>query len=131
MPTKTIYVREADLPVWEEALRIHGEKSMSKLFVECLKKELKSREGFLHVLRAEPGARTANAQFVVMFGPLDANGAMKPHYCKGIHQLKMFLGELGLAAPAVSGIAEEVVACRSSSVRVSLPQSRIDMIWEN
>jgi hypothetical protein len=39
MPNKTIYIRDADLPVWERAQKELGE-SVSSVFVDCLKERL-------------------------------------------------------------------------------------------
>jgi hypothetical protein len=128
VPTKTIYIREADLGTWEEAQRVYGEKSMSTLFVECLKERLNARDGFLHVLRAEPGDSTRLAQFAVMFGPADSGGPMKPHYCRGADELARFLKNLGLTERAIEKIGVEVAKTRSSSVRVALSQDKIDLI---
>lgn len=128
MPTKTIYIRDADLGTWEEAQRIYGEKSMSTLFVECLRERLNARDGLLHVLRADPATSTRLAQFAVMFGPTDAGGPMKPHYCRGVDELERFLKKLGLTDRAIEKMAEEVGQTRSSSIRVALPQNKIDLI---
>jgi hypothetical protein len=41
MPNKTIYIRDADLPVWERAQQELGE-SVSSVFVDCLKERLEA-----------------------------------------------------------------------------------------
>ena len=128
MPTKTIYIREADLGIWDEAQRIYGEKSMSMLFVECLNQKLQGRDGFLHVLRAESGPSKRLGQFAIMFGPNDSPGAMKPHYCRGIQELKKFLREIGLIDTATAEIVNGVTKTGSCSIRISLPQAKIDLI---
>jgi hypothetical protein len=42
MPKKTLYIRDADLPIWEAAQKILGEKSMSTLVTEALLEKLQS-----------------------------------------------------------------------------------------
>lgn len=42
MPKKTLYVREADLPIWEAAQKTLGEKSMSTLVTEALLEKLRN-----------------------------------------------------------------------------------------
>ena len=42
MPQKTLYVRDADLPIWEAAQRQLGEKSMSTQVIEALQEKLKA-----------------------------------------------------------------------------------------
>src|SRR5580658_6498637 len=44
MPNKTIYIRDADLPVWERAQKELGE-SVSSVFVDCLKERLDTESG--------------------------------------------------------------------------------------
>jgi hypothetical protein len=44
MPNKTIYIRDADLPVWERAQKELGE-SVSSVFVDCLKERLHTEAG--------------------------------------------------------------------------------------
>jgi hypothetical protein len=44
MPNKTIYIRDADLPVWERAQKELGE-SVSSVFVDCLKERLDTEAG--------------------------------------------------------------------------------------
>ena len=41
MPNKTIYIRDADLPVWERAQQELGE-SVSSVFLDCLKERLEA-----------------------------------------------------------------------------------------
>src|ERR1051326_4271735 len=41
MPNKTIYIRDTDLPVWEQAQRELGE-SVSSLFADCLRQRLEA-----------------------------------------------------------------------------------------
>jgi hypothetical protein len=61
MPKRTLYVRDADLPIWEAAEKILGEKSMSMLVTEALREKLaRPRDGFLHVLNSNPGTPLAN-----------------------------------------------------------------------
>jgi hypothetical protein len=130
MPSKTIYIRDADLPVWGRAQRIFGDKSMSTLFIEMLSEKLKARGGFLHVLSATPDTDPLVGQFAVIFNPVDqdAYGRGKPHFCRGLDELRGFLGELGLGRRAVAKLVDETLKTHSSSELVSLPQDRIDLI---
>jgi hypothetical protein len=128
VPTKTIYIRDADLPVWERAQKIFGDKSMSKLFVEMLRERLGARGGFLHVLSTTPDRSPDGGQFAVMFNPLDQDGRGKPHFCLGLDDLRGFLAELGLRDGAIAKLVDETLTSRASSELVSLPQDRIDLI---
>ena len=72
MPKKTLYVKDADLPIWEAAEKILGEKSMSTFVVEALRAKLNNpRDGFLNILCANTGVPLRRAQFAVMFAPTD------------------------------------------------------------
>lgn len=45
MPTKTIYVREEDISVFEEAMKkFGGEESMSSVIIEALREKLRDRK---------------------------------------------------------------------------------------
>lgn len=45
MPKKTIYVREEDIPIFEEAMqRFGGEESMSSVIVDALRERLRDRK---------------------------------------------------------------------------------------
>jgi len=130
---KTIYIRDDDLPVWnaaQAALEKRGE-SISAVFMECLKKrmeELEMRDGFLHVVKSEPGAGERLGPVVAMFGPSDiAGGAMTPHYCRNWAEMREFLLQLGITEQAATDIMKDVRAKHSASVRVALPQDKIDM----
>lgn len=101
-------------------------------FFEGLNKQLGPAtpvDGFLNILRAEPGAETPLGQFAVFFAPLDLpGGAMKPHYCKDAEDLRRFLMMLGLTARAAARIVDETLAHGSSNERLSLVQGKIDLI---
>lgn len=131
MPKRTLYVRDADLPIWVAAERLYGEKSMSELVTEMLRDKVGSvRDGFLHVLYSNPkptggsGPRRIES-FAVMFAPLDQNGAMQPHYCYSLESLKQFLKTVGLTPRAIAQMLQELDVQYSSSVRVALPADRI------
>jgi hypothetical protein len=130
MPKKTLYVKDADLPIWEAAEKILGEKSMSTFVVEALRAKLNNpRDGFLNILCANTGVPLRRAQFAVMFAPTDiVGGVMKPHYCSDLEALKTFLGALGLTGTAVAEIVAELGAKYSSSVRISLTEEKIALI---
>lgn len=130
MPKKTLYVKETDLPIWDAAEKILGEKSMSTFVVEALREKLNNpRDGFLNILCSNPGVPLRRGQFAVMFAPIDISaGAMKPHYCSDLETLKRFLGELGLTGTAVAEIVAELGAKYSSSVRISLTEEKIALI---
>lgn len=102
---------------------------MSTLFIEVLRQKVSARDGFLHVLNTQPESQSRLGQFVVWFAPTDiVGGAMKPHYCKGLDKLKTFLRDLGLTNRAITEVVVKTIATRSSSVRVSLPQDKIDLL---
>jgi len=44
LPNKTIYIKDADLPIWERAQKELGD-SISSVFVECLKERLERQNG--------------------------------------------------------------------------------------
>jgi hypothetical protein len=126
MPQKTIYLSEADAALWDEIKARIGEKSMSTLFVEYLRKTLDARDGFLHVVRAERGGPLRQAPFAVMFAPLDAPGGfMQPHYCQGLADLTQFLQQLGLAKGASETIQSALKSQESVSERLTLTQDKI------
>jgi hypothetical protein len=101
---------------------------MSKLFIEMLREKLKARDGFLHVLNTTPDGDPLVGEFAVMFNPLDQDGRGKPHFCRGLGDLRGFLAELGLNGDAIAKLVDETLTTRSSSELVSLPQDRIDLI---
>jgi hypothetical protein len=123
MPQKTIYLSDADAAFWDEAKTRIGEKSMSTMFVEFLRKTLEVREGFLHIIRAEP----KQAKFAVMLAPSDSNDALQPHYCHGLSGLASFLEQLGLSVKAIQRIREDLKTEDSISERVALPQEKINL----
>ena|SRR5271157_574675 len=126
MPQKTIYLSEADAALWDEIRARIGEKSMSTLFVEHLRKTLDARNGFLHVLRAERGVPLKQAPFAVMFAPLDAPGEfMQPHYCQGLAGLTQFLQQLGLTEKATDNMKTALKSRESISERLTLTQGKI------
>jgi len=99
---------------------------MSTLFVEHLRKTLDARDGFLHVVRAEPGGPLKQAPFTVMFARLDAPGGfMQPHYCQGLADLTQFLRQLGLAKRASESIQSALKSRESVSERLTLTQDQI------
>jgi len=101
---------------------------MSRLFTEMLREKLKARDGFLHVLNATPDGDALVSEFVVMFNPLQQGGRGKPHFCRGLDDLRVFLAQIGLNGPAVARLVDETLRTRSSSEPVSLPQDMIDLI---
>jgi hypothetical protein len=128
MPQKTIYLSDADAALWDQVKARIGEKSMSTLFVEYLRKTLEARDGFLHILRAEPEEPLRKARFAVMFAPLDVpGGCMQPHYCQGLANLAQFLLELGLTERAVERIKALLKTEESISERLTLAQAKIDL----
>jgi hypothetical protein len=135
MPKKTLYIRDADLGIWEAIERVYGEKSMSELVTEALREKLgKGRDGFLHVLCSNPrtGLETLPRveQFAVMFGPTDQDGPMQPRYCYSTESLRTLLGQLGLTDKAISNLIKELSEHNSSSVRVTLTESEIALITQ-
>lgn len=126
MPQKTIYLSEADAVLWDEFKSSIGEKSMSRLFLEFLRKTLQTRDGFLHVLRAEGGVPLKQALFAVMFAPLgDAGGRAQRHDCKGLADLVQFLHELGLTEKAIETIKGDLKDQASASVQWTLTQAKV------
>jgi hypothetical protein len=51
MPQKTLYVRDADLPIWEAAQKHLGEKSMSTQVIEVLREKLSSGGKYDYVIK--------------------------------------------------------------------------------
>jgi hypothetical protein len=130
MPQKTLYVRESDLPIWEAVEKMIGEKSMSMVVIEALREKLgKPVDGFLNIIRANPGIPLRNSQFAVMFTPVDSpGGAMHPHYCQNVDELKSFLAQLGLTVAATNNIMMELENEYHSNVRLSLLPDKIALI---
>ena len=129
MAKKTLYVREADLPIWDAVEKMIGEKSMSQLVTEALREKLGRVDGFLNVIRSSPGLPLPQSPFAVMFAPVDGpGGAMKPHYCSDLEDLKTFLANLGLTAPATDNIVAELNREYHSNIRLSLTQDKIALI---
>jgi hypothetical protein len=55
MPQKTLYVRDADLPIWEAAQKAMGQKSMSTFVIEALREKLSTRDGYDYAIRTLNG----------------------------------------------------------------------------
>jgi hypothetical protein len=127
LANKTIYVREIDLPLWEQARARLGERGISSMFATFLRETLAAREGFLHVLSADGKNDPQKGQFAVMFAPFDSEGAMKPHYCEGLTALSRFLEKLGLQHSSIEDILAKVKRERAASERMSFVQSVIQM----
>jgi len=122
MPNKTIYVRDADLPLWELAQEELGE-SISALFVKFLREKLPMIDAFVHIVHSTPSTSEGDRDFAVMFapvGPTGSGGAMKPHYVKGKEQLVRFLGDIGFTEEAARGIESDLKKKPSVSVRMNL-----------
>ena len=122
MPNKTIYIRDADIPLWELAQAELGE-SISALFVKFLREKLPmverihSRSSFDPV---EPGRRASLRSDVCPVGPTGSGGAMKPHYVKGWDHLVRFLRDIGFTDKAAHGIESDLKEQPSVSVRMNL-----------
>jgi hypothetical protein len=128
MPQKTIYLSDADAALWDQVKARLGEKSMSTMFVEYLRKTLDARDGFLHVLHADPDVPLKQAPFTVMFAPLDTPGGwMQPHYCQGMAGLTAFLQQLGLTDKAIENIREALKSQEAVSERLTLTQGKIGL----
>jgi hypothetical protein len=127
MPNKTLYVREVDLPLWEQAKSRFGERGVSSMFATFLRENLAVREGFLHILWADGKNDFEKGRFAVMFAPTDSEGAMKPHYCQGSRDLSRFLEKLGLASKGIDSILATIKQDRSAAEPLSLPQSVIQL----
>ena len=96
------------------------------MFATFLRQQLAVRDGFLHVLWAGPETSLKKGQFAVMFAPSDAEGFMKPRYCRGV-ELSQFLSSLGLSTEGIERVLRTIEQERSASERVSLPQDVIQM----
>src|ERR1700722_15400416 len=118
MPQKTIYLSDADAALWDQVKARLGEKSMSTLFAEYLRKTLDARDGFLHVLRAEPNVPLSDAPFAVMFAPID-DAFAQPHYCSGLATLTQFLNQLGLSDKVSESIRTGLKSQNSVSERLT------------
>jgi hypothetical protein len=64
MAQKTLYVREADLSVWEAAQKQFGETSMSTQVIEALREKLSSRDLPFHRVPIGVGNANAQARFI-------------------------------------------------------------------
>jgi hypothetical protein len=130
MPKKTLYIREADIPIWEAAEKMIGEKSMSTLVTEALREKLGERiDGFLNILASQAVKQTGLGEYAVMFAPLDGpGGALKAHYCSNRDDLKNFLGELGLTPRAITETIGELQQKGASAARLSLTRDKIELI---
>lgn len=96
---------------------------MSTVVTEALREKLgRPRDGFLNIVSFQLGT------FAVMFSPLDAAEAVRPHSCSSLDTLKVFLGKLGVTDHAVRGIVKELGEKKSSSVRLSLTEEKIALI---
>jgi hypothetical protein len=97
-------------------------------YAEALSGATRAIDGFLNVLRAEPGTDQRLGEFATFFTPIDsAGGAMKPRYCENLDKLKAFLTELGLTDRSVTEVVAETLTAGSSNIRVSLQQNKIDL----
>ena len=103
---------------------------MSTLIIEMLRERLKARGGFIHVLNTTPDSDPLSGEFAVIFNPVDQGGCGRgrPHFCRGVGELRGLLGQLGLSNNAVAKLVDETLRTRSSSELVSLPQDKIDLI---
>ena len=127
MPNKTIYVREADLPLWQAAQTQFGE-SISVLFAKFLRERLPMMDAFVHVLHSTHPNPANESEFVVMFAPIDqtgSGGAMKPHYVRGSSQLIGFLTQVGLTNNDAAQIASDLKRELSVSLRTTLTRSAV------
>ena len=124
MPNKTIYIRDADIPLWELAQAELGE-SISALFVKFLREKLPMVDAFIHVVHSTPSSLDGEPAFAVMFAPVGlrpgSGGAMKPHYVKGWDRfLVRFLRDIGFTDKAAHGIESDLKEQPSVSVRMNL-----------
>jgi hypothetical protein len=132
MPQKTLYVRDADLPIWEAAEKQLGAKSMSTLVIEALQEKLDRKDGFLNIIRSSPGIPLTNSQFAVMFAAVDGpGGAMKPRYCASLDGLKALLKLLGITDRAIAGIVDDLGKKYSADVRVTLTNDKLALIAQD
>lgn len=133
MPNKTIYVREADLPLFEAAQADLGE-SISALFAEFLRERIKMMDTFVHVLHSTPLGSGQDQGFAVMFAPVGPTGtgaAMRPHYLPDGNQLVSFLQQVGFTHNAAARIESDLRTQSSVSVRETLPHSRCYRLFFN
>jgi hypothetical protein len=122
MPNKTIYIRDADLPLWELAQTELGE-SISALFVKFLRERLPMIDAFVHIVHSTPPTLEGEPGFAVMFapvGPTGNGGAMRPHYVRGWEQLVRFLRDIGFTEEAARVIDSDLKRQPSVSVRMNL-----------
>jgi hypothetical protein len=125
MPNKTIYVRDADLPLWEEAQKELGD-SISALFAEFLRKRIKKMNVFVHVLHATRSGIRGKEDFTVLFaptGPTGTGGPMTPHYVRGYQNLNSFLVGSGLTPEAATKIGSDLKTQSSIFELLLLPNS--------
>jgi hypothetical protein len=99
-----------------------------KPYAEALSGTTRAIDGFLNIVRAEPGTETRLGEFAVFFTSVDsAGGVAQPRYCENLEKLKAFLIELGLGERSIAEVVAETLASGSSNIRISLQQSRIDL----
>lgn len=119
MPNKTLYVREADIPLWNEAQDAMG-VSISALFAEFLRERLAKMDAFVHVVRATPNSD----QFAVMIAPTESVGApMRPAYINGFDEVSRFLQGLGVRDAEITELRRGLRAEQTASVRTAVIRS--------
>lgn len=97
------------------------------MFATFLRENLGLREGLLHILWADGRSDFERGRFGVTFAPLDADGALKPHFSQGSRELTRFLQEIGIPAERMDIIIETVKRDRAAVERLSLPQPVIQL----
>ena len=105
---------------------------MSTLVIEALQEKLGRKDGFLSIIRSNPGIPLSNSQFAVMFAAVDGpGGAMKPRYCASLDGLKGLLKLLGFTDRAIAGLVDDLEKTYSANVRVTLTNDKISLLAQD
>ena len=126
MPNKTLYIKDADLPLWDLAMTTFG-KSISSLFSDFLRERFPSSiDTFVHVVNT--GRIADQPTFAVMFAPVGETGSggpMSPHNVRGTLELQQFLRAVGIPDETATEISKELGVKPSVSIRATLSRDHI------
>jgi hypothetical protein len=124
MANKTLYVRDADLALWETA-QLHLGQSVSALFSEFLRERVKITNVFVHVLRSAPNSE----HLAVLFSPVEplgSGGPASPHYIEE-PKLVSFLEKCGVTRSMANKVASNLKSSQSVSELTTITKRRSAM----
>jgi hypothetical protein len=124
MANKTLYVREADLALWDLA-QVQLGQSISALFSEFLRERVKMVNVFVHVLRSAPHSQ----DLAVMFSPVEPTGSGGPGSPEYVQEPKLveFLERSGIASSVATKIALDLKSGQSVSELTTITRRRSAM----